>query len=111
MQGQYLSEIRVKPVQSHLDPLSILRTWSRIGFDGYFRGERLVQNGLVAISCPVVAHGGTMGDAIEPNAEALCLAQRADATKGFYPNLLQDVPSVLVRLNLAPHVIKHRPFE
>src|SRR5262245_18291926 len=90
---------------------SILRIWSRIGFDGCFRVERLVRNGVVAISCPVVTHGSAMSDAIEPNAEALCLAQRADTTKGFDPNLLHDVPSVLVSLNQAPHVIKHRPFE
>src|SRR5215475_13637957 len=110
-EGQYLSEIRVKPVQSYMHSFSLLRGWSRIGFDGCFRVERLVRNGVVAISCPVVTHGSAMSDAIKPNAEPLCLAQRADATKGFDPNLLHDVPSVLVGFNQAPHVIKHRPFE
>src|SRR6516225_8260261 len=110
-EGQHLSEVRVEPIQSEMHSFSILRAWSRIGFDGCFRVEGLVRNGVVAISCPVVTHGSAMSDAIEPNAEALCLAQRADATKGFYPNLLHDVPSVLVSLNQAPHVIKHGPFE
>src|SRR5271166_3559283 len=94
-----------------MDPFGIVWVGSRIRLDGSFSVERSVHNGLVAISCPVVPHDGAMGDAIEPDAEALRLAQRADATKGFYPNLLQDVPRVLVSLNQAPHVIKHRLLE
>src|SRR6516225_6127991 len=109
--GQYSSKIGVKLSQSEVHSLRVLWVWSRIGFDGCFWAERLLQNCLAAISRPVLAHDSAVGDGIKPNAETLGLAQGAEATKGFDPSLLQDIPGVLVTLNQPPDVIKQPPLE